>query len=73
MQKTENAKITRADYPELDRILWDIHATTISRKHAFEIYERRWRYVEHLNLTEKESKLIAELTQEFGNGVFLSH
>ncbi|WP_348731930.1 hypothetical protein [Rheinheimera texasensis] len=62
--------IARDNYPELNKILWDIKADKIQPKDAFEIYERRWGYVEQQNLTQPERKLIAKLARLFGNGIF---
>lgn len=64
--------INRRNFPELDNILWDVHNDTIDAKNAFEIYERRWQYVDAERLTEEERELIRVLTQKFGNGLFLS-
>lgn len=64
-------KINRSQYPELDLILWDVHAQMIGREHAFKVYEARWKFVNPQNLKENERLLIESLTKEFGNGLFL--
>lgn len=63
--------INRNNFPELDSILWDVHNDTIDAETAFEVYERRWKYVNAASLTEEERELIRVLTHKFGNGVFL--
>lgn len=64
-------KITRREYPQLDRLLWDIHAKTIDPKVAFGIYEQRWAFVAKNILTAKEKTLIKKLTAKYGNGIFM--
>ncbi len=63
--------INRTHYHELNQLLWDFHAKFIAPKMAFELYERRWAYVDQRNLCDEEEKLIEQLTKEFGNGVFM--
>lgn len=62
--------IARGNYPELNKILWDIKAEKIQAKDAFEVYERRWVYVEQNKLTKPERLLIERLAELFGNGIF---
>lgn len=60
-----------AEYPELKQIAWDRHADDfIEGDEALALYERNWRYVDHLNLTNKEQELINLLVTQFGNGIF---
>ena len=63
--------INRTHYSELNYLLWDMHQKYINPKVAFDLYERRWRYVDQSKLVEKEKKLISTLTNEFGGGVFM--
>jgi len=63
--------IERKQYPELDFILWDVHSDTVEPEFAFMIYEKRWGYVQKNKLTDKESKLIEQLTETWGNGLFM--
>lgn len=63
--------INRADYPTLDLLLWDIHARTIAPNVAFQIYERRWSYVDEKKISTSERELINLLTIEFGKGIFM--
>ncbi|HHC7353776.1 TPA: hypothetical protein ACN30S_002457 [Vibrio campbellii] len=63
--------INRTHYHELNLLLWDMHKKFIAPKTAFELYEKRWGYVDQAKLTLKEKKLIHLLTKEFGNGYFM--
>lgn len=63
--------IDRTRYPELDHILWDFHAKMIDPDFAFDIYERRWRYVDQSALKPEEQKLIQKLVHECGKDQFL--
>lgn len=64
--------ITRSKYPELDRVLWDFHNQKIPAKLAFEMYERRWGFIDDQRMDQKERNLLQQLTDEYGNGVFLA-
>jgi len=68
----ENNAIDRTMYPELDMILWDEHARFISRQRAFHIYETRFHFIEKNCLSDKETQLIEDLSNEFGQGVMLT-
>ena len=63
--------INRADYKELDLLLWDIRSQFIEPKIAFELYEKRWGYVNQEELSQEERRLIESLTKQFGNGYFM--
>jgi hypothetical protein len=63
--------INRTNYHELNLLLWDIHSQFIDPRFAFEMYERRWGYVDKTKLLKKELKLIERLTRQFGNGLFM--
>lgn len=63
--------INRRDYPELDTILWDIQAETVTAEFAFQMYERRWCYIEPNLLTDDEKLLIESLIKNIGHGHFL--
>ena len=63
--------INRTHYHELNQLLWDMHQKFVTPKLAFELYERRWGYVDQKKLLTKEKKLIKRLTNEFGNGFFM--
>ena len=63
--------IDRRRYPQLDRLLWDIHEQEIEERQAFRAYEQRWAFVEPGNLGASELALLDQLTRTVGNGVFL--
>lgn len=63
--------INRTHYRELNLLLWDMHTKFIAPKTAFELYEKRWGYVDQTKLTKKEKNLIKDLIQRFGNGCFM--
>lgn len=65
-------KIDRRKYPELNNLLWDIHNKHVDAKVAFDMYERRWRYVDEQHLTCKELDLLRRLADKFGHGVFMA-
>ena len=64
--------IDRTKYPELDLLLWDYLPQIVAPEHAFEIYETRWAYVDEGAIVALERVLIARLTEEFGQGIFLA-
>jgi hypothetical protein len=60
-----------SDYPQLKQIAWDRHEDDfIDGDEALALYERNWRYVDQLHITDKEQQLIKLLTKQFGNGIF---
>lgn len=65
-----NPTINRKEYPELDLVLWDMHNTEIQEETAFNMYERRWRYIDKDRITVKEQALIDKLVIKYGKGVF---
>lgn len=62
--------INRKRYPELDRLLWDVHSKQISLELAFRVYEERWGFVQEQNLKPREQALIKVLTRRIGKGIF---
>lgn len=65
-------KIHIEDYLGLKTILWDYCLDDIDAKDAFYYYEERFGFLDKQVLSKAELKLIAELTQKFGNGLFLT-
>jgi hypothetical protein len=61
--------INLVNYPALKSLCWSQQSDFVSRRHAFSIYERNWRFVEVDKLTADEHQLIEELKIEYGNGV----
>ncbi|MEZ5477744.1 MAG: hypothetical protein R3E95_09760 [Thiolinea sp.] len=62
--------IHRKFYPELDRLLWDVHCQTVDPELAFRVYEERWGFVQEKNLSVAEQDLIRDLTRTIGHGIF---
>lgn len=65
-------EITRGNYPELDKVLWDFHTKKIPAELAFHMYEERWEFVDQKHMGQQERKLIEELTDFYGNGIFMA-
>lgn len=63
--------VDRSKYPELDILLWDIHDKEIKPEVAFNLYEKRWGFVDKKKLLPKEEILIKKLTNAYGNGCFM--
>jgi hypothetical protein len=64
--------VVLADYPVLQEVLWDNHAKEITEKDAFFYYEARWGYMELNMMTPRELALVNRLTEECGNGIFMT-
>lgn len=64
-------QINRAQYRELDMLLWDMHEQYVAPQVAFEVYERRWAFIDPDNIKENEQALIDQLVELFGNGCFM--
>lgn len=64
-------RINRHTFPELNHILWDNKSDYICEKYAFEVYEKRWAYINKNNITSHEQHLIERLTQKYGQGLLL--
>ncbi len=65
-------EINRGNYPELDKVLWDFHTQKIPAQLAFHMYEKRWGFVDEKHMDQDERKLLEELTDFYGNGVFMA-
>ncbi|QTR51180.1 hypothetical protein [Candidatus Thiothrix anitrata] len=63
--------INRKLYPELDKLLWDVHCETVDPEFTFRAYEKRWGFVQAQNLSDNEQSLINELTRTVGQGIFI--
>ncbi|WP_343464280.1 hypothetical protein [Pantoea sp.] len=64
--------ITRSNYPELDKVLWDFHNQKIPAQLAFQMYEKRWKFIDEKHMEQKERRLLAQLIDEYGNGIFMA-
>lgn len=70
---TAPCTVVPQEFPELAQLVWNRDpARPIPAAEAFALYERNWRHVDAGHLTRKEADLIHALTDEYGNGVFLS-
>ena len=66
-------EIIPAEFPELNALVWNRNpARPIAANEVFELYERNWRFVDKDHLTEREQRLIEELTDEYGQGCMLT-
>jgi transcriptional regulator with XRE-family HTH domain len=68
----EGEKIALAEYPELKRLAWQLHATAeVTPQEALGLYERNWRHLNRAQLTMKEVALIHALGNVLGGGRLL--
>ena len=56
-------------FPSLKLLCWNRHTRLLTRKEAFDLYERNWRHVDANAMTELERQLVNELKNEYGQGV----
>ncbi|MXW34388.1 MAG: hypothetical protein F4X11_02980 [Acidobacteria bacterium] len=57
------------DYPALKLLCWNRRIRYITRRDAFALYERNWRFVDLAGAPKRERMLIDDLAREFGNGL----
>ena len=57
------------DFPNLELLCWNRRTRYISRRDAFALYERNWRFVDLAGAPDRERMLIDDLAREFGNGL----
>ena len=57
------------DYPGLRLLCWNRRAPYVTRREAFALYERNWRFVDARATPEHERALIDALAHEFGHGL----
>lgn len=66
-------EIIPAEFPELKALVWNRNPSRpIAANEVFALYERNWRFVDKDHLTEREQRLIQELTDEYGHGCMLT-
>ena len=66
------ARIRLADYPQLQRLAWQLHGvTTLTPAEALGLYERNWRHVDTARLEPAEQALVNALAQQLGGGRLL--
>ncbi|MCE9660409.1 MAG: helix-turn-helix domain-containing protein [Burkholderiales bacterium] len=70
--KSFPARIRLADYPQLQRLAWQLHGvTTLTPEEALGLYERNWRHVDTAGLAPAERALVNALVQQLGGGRLL--
>lgn len=61
-----------ADYPELQRLAWQLDAATeLTPEQALALYERNWKHVDRAAMTARERALVDTLARELGGGRLL--
>ena len=64
--------IVPGDYPQLRRLAWNRRpGEPMDPRAVLSLYEREWRHVDVTALTGRERRLLAQLVETHGNGVFL--
>ena len=56
-------------YPNLRLLCWNLAAARITRRDAFAIYERSWRWIDAADTPAHERAFIDGLAEEFGGGL----
>jgi hypothetical protein len=56
-----------ADYPQLRDLAWNRIDEFVPAREAFQLYERNWRLLEPITLSDRERVLIARLKAELGH------
>ena len=57
------------DHPSLKLLCWNRRTTYITRRDAFALYERNWRFVDLASTPDRERELMDDLAREFGGGL----
>lgn len=66
------ARVRLGDYPQLERLAWQLHGVTeLSPQAALDLYERNWRHVDIEGLAPHERALLNTLVQQLGGGRLL--
>ena len=61
------ARVRLSDYPQLQRLAWQVHGTDALTPHeALDIYERNWRHVDAQALSSGERQLVEALRLALG-------
>ena len=65
-------QIRLADYPELQRLAWQLQGVTeLSPSEALSLYERNWRHIDQACLQAHERALVQALAASLGGGRLL--
>ena len=62
-------RVDVAPYPSLELLCWNLATPRISRRDAFAIYERNWRWIDTAGTPAHERAFIDSLAEEFGSGL----
>lgn len=65
------ASIRLADYPELERLAWQLQAAEVTPAEALDLYERNWRHVDAERMGPQERALVDALARTFRGGRLL--
>ena len=58
-----------ASYPTLAQLCWNLAEPCLSRRDAFAMYERNWRWIDAAGTPAHERAFIVSLAEEFGGGL----
>ena len=58
-----------AAYPTLGLLCWNLAEPRLTRRDAFAIYERNWRWIDVAGTPAHERAFIKSLAEEFGGGL----
>ena len=56
-------------YPNLKALCWSLAEPRLTRRDAFAIYERNWRWIDTAGTSAHERAFIESLAREFGGGL----
>lgn len=64
------ASIALADYPQLQRLAWQVHddSAEITPAQALALYERNWRHLDRAHMAPHEQALLRALIDHAGGG-----
>lgn len=63
------AVVEMRKFPNLKLVAWNRVDPYLTERDAFGLYERNWKFVDTVNLTDGERELIRRLTEKWGHGV----
>jgi hypothetical protein len=62
-------RIDVESYPNLKLLCWNLATPRVTRRDAFAIYERNWRWIDAAHTPAHERAFIESLAAEFGGGL----
>jgi hypothetical protein len=67
-------QVNPTEYPQLRLLVWNRpNCAVLDGAEALHLYEAYWRFVDEDTLTDQERALIARLTNEHDNSVFMAN